>query len=63
MEHERAGSIASTQGYEPNGSGLELVTAQRLTVVTPRSRNDPQDDVDAIGRDGMSPRLHLEMAE
>eukprot|EP00975_Prorocentrum_lima_P034700 7293626-Prorocentrum_lima.AAC.1 len=54
MEHGIAGRIASAQGYEPNGPGLERVTAQRLTVLTARCRHDPQGDV-AMGRDGMSP--------
>eukprot|EP00975_Prorocentrum_lima_P009723 2073360-Prorocentrum_lima.AAC.1 len=63
MEHGVAESIASTRGYEPNGLGLELVTAQRLTVLTPRGRHDLQGDVAAMGRDGMSPRLQLEIAE
>eukprot|EP00975_Prorocentrum_lima_P066666 12910462-Prorocentrum_lima.AAC.1 len=47
-----SGNIASTQGYEPDRPGLELVVAQRLTVLTAGGQQDPQGDVDATGRDG-----------
>eukprot|EP00975_Prorocentrum_lima_P018976 3997753-Prorocentrum_lima.AAC.1 len=58
-----AGSTTSTQGYVPNGPELIFVHAQRITVHTPAGRHDPPRDVAAMGRDGMSPRLHLEIAE
>eukprot|EP00975_Prorocentrum_lima_P025793 5428238-Prorocentrum_lima.AAC.1 len=58
-----AGTNPPAQGYEPNRPELEHVQAHRLTVCTPRGRHDPQRDVVAMGRDGMSPRLQLDIVE
>eukprot|EP00975_Prorocentrum_lima_P052109 10913926-Prorocentrum_lima.AAC.1 len=63
MEVGTAGSTTSTQGYEPNGPELELVHAQCIAIHTPGGRHDPPRDAVAMGRDSMSPRLHLKIAE
>eukprot|EP00975_Prorocentrum_lima_P071441 12937682-Prorocentrum_lima.AAC.1 len=59
MEHGISGTdiISSTQGYEPNVPGLELVTASRLTILLPQGQHDPQGVV-VVG-DGMSPRMQM----
>eukprot|EP00975_Prorocentrum_lima_P009484 2017938-Prorocentrum_lima.AAC.1 len=43
MKHGMPGNNASTQSYEPNRPGLELVVARRLTVLTPGRQQYPQE--------------------
>eukprot|EP00975_Prorocentrum_lima_P003972 865230-Prorocentrum_lima.AAC.1 len=50
-----AGTDPVARGYEPNGAELELVQAQHFSISTPRGQHDPQNDVVAIGGDGMYP--------
>eukprot|EP00975_Prorocentrum_lima_P011772 2503322-Prorocentrum_lima.AAC.1 len=56
MEHGTFGAaiIPSTQGYEPNVLGLELVVAHRLTVLPQEGQHEPQGVVDG---DGTSPLM------
>eukprot|EP00975_Prorocentrum_lima_P015684 3326191-Prorocentrum_lima.AAC.1 len=62
MEHRTYGAeiIPSTQGYEPNMLGLELVVAHRLTVLPQEGQHDPQGVADG---DGMSPLMHANVVE